>query len=430
MEWLNSGKVRLQRWRGWNKVKCAFSDGAADLRSAQVKPMDSSTSTRNILVNMMSITSKHLVNREIPEHFDVVHELGRGSYGHVVLAKQRDSGLSVALKLLPKNGTQRDAFLLEFSVSVVLGAHPNIISTLMAAWQTVDHFVFAQEVAPAGNLDSLLIPGVGIQEIMVKRCVSQLCSALDYMHSLGLVHRDIKPDNVMLMDPECHCVKLSDFGLTSLTGFNITAMSCINPYMAPELCRLRHPNTIILHPSLDVWALAVLILTTMTGFFPWERALPSDRHYKDLYWWQVRGPSSPVPSYWQRFTPQAHCFMKQMLTFDPLRRCSAIKVQQYLSVPWKTENILAVVRSDSEEEEDMESQEEVESHQGDVGQQEEVVYQGEVEQESEVKNQESISMRVAIVFVDDMGVLLPDTSLVVISDEEVSLTLGAELEIT
>ncbi|XP_078525068.1 serine/threonine-protein kinase SBK1-like [Lissotriton helveticus] len=349
---------------------------------------DPPVATRRFLTDLLSLTSEHLVTMEIPEHFDVLSELGCGTYGKVVLAKHRSTGAAVALKLLPKARVQRQAFLLEFSMSLLLSAHPNVINTLIASWQTTTHFVFAQEVAPVGSLHSLLVPEQGIPEVLVKRCTLQISSALHYMHSLGLVHRDVKPDNVMLMDRECRCVKLSDFGLTSLTGSPIPSMNCIIPYMAPELCSLKDPNTIILHPSVDVWAFGVLMVTTLTGFFPWERALLSDRHYTDLYWWQMRGATAPVPNFWQRFTPQAQDCLNQMLAFDPKKRCSIKEVEGYLDVPWKAENFVAVVSSESEAEEEEEEVVSLSSEE-DEG----LEYLGEVEEVSDRDLNCSISCR-------------------------------------
>ncbi|XP_069462575.1 serine/threonine-protein kinase SBK1-like [Ambystoma mexicanum] len=344
-----------------------------------------SLSTERALTDLLLLTTEHMVTMEIAEHFDVLRELGRGTYGKVVLGMHRGSDATVALKLLPKNHILWESFLLVFSTSLLLSAHPSIITTLIIAWQTVDHYILAQEVAPAGSLHSLLIPEVGIPEAMVKRCVLQVTSALDYMHGLGLVHRDVKPDNIMLMDPECRCLKLSDFGLTTMAGTSIPSMNCIIPYMAPELCCLRKPETLFLHHSLDVWALAVVMLTTLTGFFTWKQALPSDRHYKYFCWWHMSGYSSPVPGYWQRFTHEAVQGIKEMLSFHPLRRCSIKNIQQYLDVPWKAEDFVAVVSSESEvEEEELELQE----HSSESKAEEEELDQQENSSESEVEEEE------------------------------------------
>lgn len=61
----------------------------------------------------------------------------------------------------------------------------------------------------------LVFVQVGMEEACCQRVVSQLCGALSHLHSLGFVHRDVKPENVFLCDAACRWVKLGDFGMVS-----------------------------------------------------------------------------------------------------------------------------------------------------------------------------------------------------------------------
>ncbi|CAJ0967416.1 unnamed protein product, partial [Ranitomeya imitator] len=90
---------------------------------------------------------------------------------------------------------------------------------------TIDHFVLSQELATAGTLHDIIRSEIGIPEAAVKRCARQISSALDFMQTRGLVHRDLKPDNVLLMDEDFNQIKLSDFGLTQPAGYHLSAMS-------------------------------------------------------------------------------------------------------------------------------------------------------------------------------------------------------------
>uniref|UniRef100_A0A665V323 Myosin phosphatase Rho interacting protein n=1 Tax=Echeneis naucrates TaxID=173247 RepID=A0A665V323_ECHNA len=116
--------------------------------------------------------------------------------------------------------------------------------------------------------------GRGGGKEMVKRCMQQLGLALDFMHSKNLVHRDVKPENVLLFDRECRRIKLADFGMTRRVGCRVKRVSGTIPYTAPEVCRANRAEGFLVTTSLDVWAFGVLVFCMLTGNFPWEAALP------------------------------------------------------------------------------------------------------------------------------------------------------------
>ncbi|XP_069819770.1 serine/threonine-protein kinase SBK1-like [Dendropsophus ebraccatus] len=289
------------------------------------------------LVNLVSETSENLRMMEVTDHFNLLHELGEGTYGKVVMGKHKHSGQVVAVKMMAKEKTPKDNFLLEYGISLTLSCHPHIIVTHEIVFQTIRDFVFIQEVAPAGNLQSVTKPKVGMQEDLVKRCVPQIASALDFMHNRGMVHRDIKLDNVLLMDAECHQVKLADFGLTRLQGTYTSSLSWFIPYTAPELCRLKQGEQLLLHASLDVWAFGVLIYTALTGVFPWQSAQSCDQKYKEFAWWQVMRDLTTVPEKWRNISVDARGMFWELLALNASERGSVMDVMKYMHLPWKEE---------------------------------------------------------------------------------------------
>ncbi|NXF95195.1 SBK1 kinase, partial [Eubucco bourcierii] len=286
------------------------------------------------LQRLMAQAGQEMPQQELEEHYAVLEELGSGTYGRVVLTEPRDGGSAVVLKLLLKEKTSRSGFLREYCIGRCLAGHGACLPALPLAFETPTHFAFAQELAPAGDLCSLLSPGEGLAEELVKRCASQLAEALDFMHGHGLVHRDVKLDNVLLFDPQCQRVKLGDFGLTRVQGSAVGAMSGTLPYAPPELCQLQGSDTLQLDSSLDVWAFAVLLFCLCTGCFPWAVAASSDPQFEDFSAWQDSVEGQGVPATWQSFSSGALEMLRRLLKLDPDRRSPAIEVQKYLSLPW------------------------------------------------------------------------------------------------
>ncbi|XP_029441325.1 serine/threonine-protein kinase SBK1-like isoform X2 [Rhinatrema bivittatum] len=287
------------------------------------------------LEEMLLLTAQNVPLLDPKENFAIIRELGSGSYGSVFLAVHQTQGTPMALKFMRKSNTEKKAFLLEYCVSLSLSSHPCIIGTFGIAFQTASHYVFAQELAMADSLFSIMKPQVGIPEMLVKRCAVQLCGALDFMESKGLVHRDVKPENVLLFDPDCRQVKLTDFGLACAKGTAVEPMPENLPYTAPEMCALGAADRLAAHPSLDVWSFGVLLFCVLTGYFPWSSALPSDPHYQAYSRWHRSSRIFRLPAQWQGFSAEALELFKKMVAPAPAQRSPAKEVMHYLKTPWK-----------------------------------------------------------------------------------------------
>ncbi|XP_069056632.1 serine/threonine-protein kinase SBK1-like [Pleurodeles waltl] len=288
-----------------------------------------------LLEDMLLLTSQNLPRLDLKDNYSIIKELGSGSYGQVLLAVHHTQGTPMALKFLQKSNTELRAFLVEYCVSLSLSAHPCIIGTFGIAFQTDTHYVFAQELAMANDLFSIMKPQIGIPEMTVKRCALQISSALEYMDTKGLVHRDIKPDNILLFDQDCRQVKLTDFGLTCAKGTAVDSMPENLPYTAPEMCILGDTDKLIAHASLDVWAFGVLLFSILTGYFPWNTAASSDKYYLEYTRWHRSSRIFQIPAQWKWFTSEALEMFKKLLAPVPTQRCSPKEIMNYLKTPWK-----------------------------------------------------------------------------------------------
>ncbi|KAL1021170.1 hypothetical protein UPYG_G00009720 [Umbra pygmaea] len=296
----------------------------------------------NLIDELMELTAQSLSHLEIKEHFNIIKEIGRGKYGKVLLVTHRCRGTPMALKVMPKSSTKLQGFLREYCISLHLSCHPCIVGLFGIAFQSNEHYGFAQELVIGRDLFAVIQPKVGIPECSVKRCVLQIASALEFIHQHGLVHRDIKPENILLLDSHCCRVKLADFGLAQKRGTLISFISGTLPYMAPELCAVALEEgqnevtapPLSVEPSLDTWAFGVVIFCILTGYFPWERCMASDDFYQEFADWCQAPTLEEVPSLWKRFTPAAMEMFSRLLELDANKRCMVEDVRSYAEEDW------------------------------------------------------------------------------------------------
>ncbi|XP_036765070.2 uncharacterized serine/threonine-protein kinase SBK3 isoform X1 [Manis pentadactyla] len=299
---------------------------------------DSEEDTAAALQRLVELTAPRVTPvRSLRVQYRLIRELGSGSYGRVLLARPRHGGPAVALKLLRRDSVLRTTFLREFCVGRCVSSHPGLLRTLVGPLQTPRHFAFAQEYAPYGDLSGMLQER-GLPELLVKRVAAQLAGALDFLHSRGLVHADVKPDNVLVFDPVCSRVALGDLGLTRPEGSPTPAPPVPLPSAPPELCLLPPPATLPLRAALDSWGLGVLLFCASTACFPWDVALAPDPGFEAFAGWMAARPQPPQPpAPWHQFAPPALALLQGLLDLDPDTRSAPLTVLDFLGDDWGLE---------------------------------------------------------------------------------------------
>uniref|UniRef100_A0A2K6L794 SH3 domain binding kinase family member 2 n=1 Tax=Rhinopithecus bieti TaxID=61621 RepID=A0A2K6L794_RHIBE len=194
------------------------------------------------LEDMMTLSAQTLVRAEVDELYEEVRPLGQGRYGRVLLVTHRQKGTPLALKQLPKPRTSLRGFLYEFCVGLSLGVHSAIVTAYGIGIESAQSYSFLTEPVLHGDLMAFIQPKVGLPQPAVHRCAAQLASALEHIHARGLVYRDLKPENVLVCDPDCRRFKLTDFGHTRPRGTLLRLAGPPIPYTAPSSARPAPPR--------------------------------------------------------------------------------------------------------------------------------------------------------------------------------------------
>jgi len=242
--------------------------------------------------------------------FRIIRVIGKGSFGKVFLVRQHATGTIYAMKVLKKdNIVKRNQVEHTRTERSVLGyvRHPFIVG-LCAAFQTADKLFFVLDYCAGGELFCHLQRRGKFAEPRARFYTAELVLALAHIHALGVVYRDLKPENVLL-DDRGH-VRLTDFGLSKegVTAHAKGAHSfCGTPeYLAPEiLARRGHGRAV------DWWSLGALLYEMLTGLPPFY-----SRDREKLF----EGIKHGDLSYPAHLGPDARAILRALLKRDPAER--------------------------------------------------------------------------------------------------------------
>ncbi|CEP18858.1 hypothetical protein [Parasitella parasitica] len=209
----------------------------------------------------------------IDELFTTVRKIGSGSFGDVFLAQCRQTKKLVAMKIIYKNTLAhrpkaRESLLREIGISLSFPVHPCIIQ-VNRLFDLTDKTYIIMEYGVDGDLfDCITSDGVGMEEYKVKIIFDQIAHAIAFLHKRGIVHRDIKLENIIMCDRKTLTVKLCDFGLsTNLRTNKPLNTSCGTiMYAAPELLEPKGYGN-----EIDIWSLGVLLFTALATSTPFSQ---------------------------------------------------------------------------------------------------------------------------------------------------------------
>jgi CHASE2 domain-containing sensor protein len=277
--------------------------------------------------------------------YRIVALAGRGGMGVVYEAVQLSLDRPVALKLIDParadDGQLRARFIRESRIAASL-AHPHVIPVYEAGEDNGLLFITMRLVG-GGSLHDLIAARAPIAPVLAASIAAQVASALDAAHAGGLVHRDVKPANILLerrSEGEAQHCYLSDFGVTRETrsqGLTVIGerIGTVD-YMAPELCR-GEPGG----PAADTYSLGCVLFEMLTGSVPFPRASEAERIDAHI------SEPAPVPSErWPGVPVAFDAVVARALAKDPaLRFASGLELERAVLASAGIEPVGVVARA-------------------------------------------------------------------------------------
>ncbi|KAI5700211.1 hypothetical protein M8J76_011114 [Diaphorina citri] len=244
-------------------------------------------------------------------------KIGEGSTGTVCIATDKNTGRKVAVKKMDLRKQQRRELLFNEVVIMRDYHHPNIVE-MYDSFLVGDELWVVMEFLEGGALTDI-VTYARMDEEQIATVCKQCLKALAYLHSQGVIHRDIKSDSILLAADGR--VKLSDFGFCAQVSQELPKRKSLvgTPYwMSPEvISRLPYG------PEVDIWSLGIMVVEMVDGEPPFfnEPPLQAMRRIRDM--------PPPKLKNTHKVSPRLQGFLERLLVRDPLQRATAAELLQH-----------------------------------------------------------------------------------------------------
>ncbi|XP_043288883.1 serine/threonine-protein kinase SIK3-like isoform X1 [Venturia canescens] len=276
--------------------------------------MASATTSHNEVSQQFSVNKLIRVG-----YYELEKTIGKGNFAVVKMATHVVTKSKVAIKIIDKTKLSEENLAKIFREVHIMKRlrHPHIIR-LYQVMETEKMIYLVTEYAPGGEIFDHLVRNGRMAEPEARRIFHQIVLAVRYLHQHGVVHRDLKAEN-LLLDADNN-IKLADFGFSNkyTPGVPLSTWCGSPPYAAPEIFEGKHYDG----PRTDVWSLGVVLYVLVCG------ALPFDGPTMQLLRSVVISGKFRIP-----FFMSAECekLIRHMLVVEPERRLS---ISQILAHPW------------------------------------------------------------------------------------------------
>lgn len=279
----------------------------------------------------------------IHKEFIIKNEtIGQGAFATVKKAVERSTGDSYAVKII-----NRRRAIHAGGKGVMLGVnreleilrkldHPNIVR-LKSFYEDVENYYLVMELVPGGDLMDFVAANGAIGEEATQVITKQVLDGIAYVHRMGISHRDLKPDNILIMQDDPIFIKITDFGLAKISD-NATFMKTFCgtlAYVAPEVITGKYDlqqsqdSPVNYSNLVDIWSLGCLVYVLLTSHLPFNGRTQTQMFQKIK---SGEFHESPLNSY--KISKEGRDFLSCCLQVDPRMRVTA---EEALKHPWLSE---------------------------------------------------------------------------------------------
>mmetsp|Transcript_16369 Transcript_16369/g.27024 ORF Transcript_16369/g.27024 Transcript_16369/m.27024 type:complete len:714 (-) Transcript_16369:135-2276(-) len=279
--------------------------------------------------------SKH---EELEDEYEMKGKLGAGRFATVYKCTHKKTGRDYAVKVIDKtqiDDADKEGLRAEIAI-LRLASHPFIVS-MKKVFETKKNIYIVMEWLEHGDLFKTIVNQKFFAEDAARHVIQQLCSAIRYCHLRGIVHKDIKPENILVenLDGDYIRIFVTDFGLSQFAkpAEEMKDAAGSVAYMAPEMI-----DSDTFTKSVDVWGIGVITFVLLSGSLPFY-----DKDEIKLMDKIVEAPVEFKQSRWKGVSEKAKDFVTKMLAKDPKKR---LNISEAMAHPWlaQVDKIIPLLR--------------------------------------------------------------------------------------
>ncbi|XP_028177455.1 cAMP-dependent protein kinase catalytic subunit beta-like [Ostrinia nubilalis] len=245
------------------------------------------------------------------EDFDKISTIGTGAFGTVFLVREKSSFVYHAMKAVEKAAVVKKKSIKQLLLEkkILQGVNFPFVISLDYCCKDNVYIYLLLPYQPGGEIYSLIKRLGVLSEPLAQFYAAQMVLALEYLHHCNVIHRDVKPENILICGTGF--IKLADFGFCKILKSRTWTLCGTPEYLAPEIITSKGYTY-----SVDWWSMGVLIYEMVAGYPPFYSSDPM-KLYEKVLAGQFKTPDV--------MTPVCKSLVKSLLEVDPSKRLGSLK---------------------------------------------------------------------------------------------------------